>query len=235
MFQTPEQAPLRGTGHQRQGIRFLRCHGRWRLADSRRTLCQRVGRQEAQVLVVACAHAWRTHESLGSHLAAQWSVRFQRAHSAMASVSTGHSPMRISRRTTTRWRCSSACYGNRDGLENTPDSPDGCLLPAPTPRAGELFLRKGAAKVGVPVVAIHRAVLTKQLDHKRIPALLHPGNPGAQKIIAEDMQRRAACFWATDCGRGCSIRANYQSTTVHLPPALSTGNLDIVTMPWFAR
>jgi choline dehydrogenase-like flavoprotein len=43
------------------------------------------------------------------------------------------------------------------------------------------------------------------------------------------MQARAACFWATDCGRGCSIRANYQSTTVHLPPALATGNLDIVT------
>ncbi|MGE5151487.1 MAG: GMC oxidoreductase, partial [Rhodospirillaceae bacterium] len=42
-------------------------------------------------------------------------------------------------------------------------------------------------------------------------------------------QRRAACFWATPCGRGCSIRANYQSTTVHLPPALATGKLDIVT------
>jgi len=58
---------------------------------------------------------------------------------------------------------------------------------------------------------------------------LHPGNLKAQKIIAAHMQRRAACFWATDCGRGCSIQANYQSTTVHLPPALATGNLDIVT------
>ena len=42
------------------------------------------------------------------------------------------------------------------------------------------------------------------------------------------MRERAACFWATSCGRGCSIRANYQSTTVHLPPALATGNLDIL-------
>ena len=42
------------------------------------------------------------------------------------------------------------------------------------------------------------------------------------------MRRRAACFWATPCGRGCSIGANYQSTTVHLPPALATGNLDII-------
>jgi choline dehydrogenase-like flavoprotein len=120
-------------------------------------------------------------------------------------------------------------HGSRDGLENTPDSPEGVLLPAPPPRAGELLLRKGSAKVGVPVVAMRRAVLTRQLDHKRLPALLHPGNPRAQKIIAEHMAGRAACFWATDCGRGCSIRANYQSTTVHLPPALATGNLDILT------
>jgi choline dehydrogenase-like flavoprotein len=43
------------------------------------------------------------------------------------------------------------------------------------------------------------------------------------------MQARAPCVWATPCGRGCAIRANYQSTTVHLPPALSSGNLDITT------
>src|SRR5258706_15409656 len=42
------------------------------------------------------------------------------------------------------------------------------------------------------------------------------------------MQSRTPCFWATSCGRGCSIKANYQSTTVHLPPALATGNLDII-------
>lgn len=43
------------------------------------------------------------------------------------------------------------------------------------------------------------------------------------------MDSRAACFWATPCGRGCSVGANYQSTTVHLPPALATGKLDILT------
>lgn len=119
-------------------------------------------------------------------------------------------------------------YGDNDGLENTPDSPAGCLLPAPKGRAGELLIQKHAKKVGVPVVAVHRAVLTRQLDYKRTPALLHPGNERAQKIVAESMRSRAPCFWATECGRGCSIRANYQSTTVHLPPALATGNLDIL-------
>jgi choline dehydrogenase-like flavoprotein len=51
----------------------------------------------------------------------------------------------------------------------------------------------------------------------------------AQRVLAKAMSERAACFWATDCSRGCSIRANYQSTTVHLPPALATGNLDILS------
>ncbi len=119
-------------------------------------------------------------------------------------------------------------YGENDGLENTPNSPEGCLLPAPPGRAGEQLIRKDAAKVGVPVIAMHRAVLTKALDYKRIAPLLHPSNPKAQAIAAEAMRSRAACFWATECGRGCSIRANYQSTTVHLPPALATGNLDIL-------
>jgi choline dehydrogenase-like flavoprotein len=120
-------------------------------------------------------------------------------------------------------------YGDNDGLENTPSSSPGCLLPPPKPRAGEALIKHHARKQGVPIVAVHRAVMTRQLDHQRIPALLHPGNLKAQKIVAEAMRNRAACFWATDCGRGCSIKANYQSTTVHLPPALASGNLDIVT------
>jgi choline dehydrogenase-like flavoprotein len=120
-------------------------------------------------------------------------------------------------------------YGTNDGLENTPDSPDGCLLPPPKARIGELLARQRGRSLGIPVIPIRRAVLTRPLDHKTIPARLHPGNAKAQRILAEDMQNRAACFWATQCGRGCSIRANYQSTTVHLPPALETGNLDILT------
>ncbi len=43
------------------------------------------------------------------------------------------------------------------------------------------------------------------------------------------MAERSACFWATPCGRGCQVAANYQSTTVHLPPALASGNLDIIS------
>ena len=120
-------------------------------------------------------------------------------------------------------------YGSNEGLENTPDSPSGVLLPPPKPRAGELLAQQRAKVLGLPVIPIHRAVLSVRQDADRIPAILHPGNPTAQRILADAMRQRAACFWATECGRGCAIKANYQSTTVHLPPALATGNLDILT------
>jgi choline dehydrogenase-like flavoprotein len=120
-------------------------------------------------------------------------------------------------------------YGDNDGHENSPDSSPGVLQPPPPARASERYAKKYMNQLGVPVYAIHRAVLTQRQDPAVLPAKLHPGNLRAQKILAQAMSERAACFWATPCGRGCSIRANYQSTTVHLPPALATGNLDIVT------
>jgi choline dehydrogenase-like flavoprotein len=120
-------------------------------------------------------------------------------------------------------------YGTNEGLENTPNSPEGILLPPPRARIGELLARQRGRILGIPVIPARRAVLSRPLDHKTIPAKLHPGNAKAQRILAEDMQNRAACFWATMCGRGCAIRANYQSTTVHLPPAHATGNFDLLT------
>jgi choline dehydrogenase-like flavoprotein len=120
-------------------------------------------------------------------------------------------------------------YGANDGLENTPHSPPGCLLPPPKPRVSDLLIAQRSRRIGIPAIAGHRAVLTRPLDHRNTPAKLHPGNPTAQRIVAAAMRSRAACIWATPCNRGCSIRANYQSTTVHLPPALETGKLDVMT------
>ncbi|MFM9030808.1 MAG: FAD-binding protein, partial [Opitutaceae bacterium] len=115
-------------------------------------------------------------------------------------------------------------YGDNRGLENTPDSPAGCLQPPPAFRAAERFGQHHGKKLGLPVVPIHRAVLTRKQDPDVLPAKIHPGNPRAQRLLADAMRARQACFWATPCGRGCSIKANYQSTTVHLPPALASGN-----------
>lgn len=96
-------------------------------------------------------------------------------------------------------------YGSNEGLENTPNSSPGVLQPPPKPRGYELLTRKACAPLGIPVIPSHLAILMQPLNG------------------------RAACFYATDCGRGCSIKANFQSTTVLLPPALATGNLDVVT------
>jgi len=120
-------------------------------------------------------------------------------------------------------------FGAAEGIENSPDSPPGVLLPPPPLRAGERLVAQRGKKLGLTVAPIHRAVLSVRQDADTLPAKLHPQNPKAQRILAESMRQRAACFWATDCHRGCSIKANYQSTTVHLPPALATGNLEIVT------
>ncbi|HSY94238.1 MAG TPA: GMC family oxidoreductase [Steroidobacteraceae bacterium] len=120
-------------------------------------------------------------------------------------------------------------YGSNEGLENTPNSPPGCLLPPPKPIVSDYLIAQRAKRLGIPVIPGHRAVLTQPLDYQRSPARLHPGNAAAQRILAADMRSRGACLWATPCGRGCSVRANYQSATVHLPPALHSGNLDIRT------
>lgn len=119
-------------------------------------------------------------------------------------------------------------HGSNEGLENTPDSSPGVLQPPPAPRVGELLVQKHGRRFGLPVIPIHRAVMTRKPDPATLPAKIHPGNAKAQRILAQDMSTRLACFWATPCVRGCSIRATYQSTTVHLPPALATGNLDIL-------
>ncbi|MEP6622603.1 MAG: GMC family oxidoreductase, partial [bacterium] len=54
-------------------------------------------------------------------------------------------------------------YGTNEGFENTPNSPAGVLLPPPAARAGELLAQHRARKLGIPIVPIHRAVLTRRL------------------------------------------------------------------------
>lgn len=120
-------------------------------------------------------------------------------------------------------------YGSTEGLENTPDSSPGILQPAPPPRATELYTQHVCRDLDIPVVPAHLAILTERQDADRLPAFLFPNNPLAQRVTAESMRQRQACFYATPCGRGCSIKANFQSPTVLIPPALATGNLDIRT------
>lgn len=121
-------------------------------------------------------------------------------------------------------------YGSNEGLENTPSSSPDVLLPPPAPRVHELLTRKTCDdQLDIPVIPAHLAILSTRQDAERWPAELFPDNPLARRVVGQSMRSRAACFWATPCGRGCSIRANFQSTTVLLPPALATGNLEVRT------
>lgn len=121
-------------------------------------------------------------------------------------------------------------YGSNEGLENTPNSSPGVLQPPPAPRATELLTQKVCEdELDIPVIPAHLAIMTQRQQADRLSRELWPDNPLAQRVTAESMRSRAACFYATPCGRGCSIKANFQSPTVLLPPALATGNLDIIT------
>src|SRR4051812_3375145 len=82
-------------------------------------------------------------------------------------------------------------YGENNGLENTPDSPPGCLLPPPKARAGEMLATQRAKKIGLPSIPIHRAVLSVKQDADNIPRKLHPNDPKAQRILADAMRARA--------------------------------------------
>ena len=121
-------------------------------------------------------------------------------------------------------------YGTNEGLENTPDSSPGILQPPPAPRPHELLIQKAAGeRLGIPVIPAHIAILTERQDADRLARFLWPSNELARRVTADSMRARSACFYATPCGRGCSIKANFQSPTVVLPPALATGNLEIRT------
>jgi len=95
--------------------------------------------------------------------------------------------------------------GLAHGLENTPDSPPGVHHVPPPPRAHEVMMTRAFKAMGIPVAAMRGAVITRPIDG------------------------RGACLYTTDCGRGCSVAANFQSTTVLLPPARATGQLTIRT------
>ncbi|MEP6583922.1 MAG: GMC family oxidoreductase [Ginsengibacter sp.] len=94
-------------------------------------------------------------------------------------------------------------FGSNEGL---PNDPDGIFLPPPKPRLHELFIKKGATSVGVPVIPSRLSILTKQIN-----------------------KERGSCFYCAQCGRSCKVYADFSSSSVLIKPALATGNVDLVT------
>jgi choline dehydrogenase-like flavoprotein len=93
-------------------------------------------------------------------------------------------------------------FGSVEGLEN---EPDGIFLPPPKPRLHELMIKKGAATAGVTVIPSRLSILTKQINDER-----------------------GTCFFCSQCSRGCTVYADFSSSSVLVKPAIATGNVDVI-------
>jgi len=89
--------------------------------------------------------------------------------------------------------------------ENLDILPDGVFMPPPRPRCGEMEIQKAGERLGIKVIPIRRAVLTRPYD----------GRP--------------SCHYCGACGRGCDVGAFFDSRTVMVDRAEATGNLTLVT------
>lgn len=94
-------------------------------------------------------------------------------------------------------------FGSKEGMEN---EPDGFFLPPPKPRLHELYFKKGAEKINIPVIPSRLSILTR-------------------KINAE----RGVCFYCAQCNRACQVYADFSSSTCLVKPAMKKGTVDLYT------
>jgi len=225
MFQTPKDAPLRGSGNADKPFGFYDAtvDGGWRVPGEPFTTAPGSNFQwwRARMLGGRTNHWGRISLRMGPYdfkpksrdgLGEDWPMTYE----TMAPYYD-------------KTELLIGVYGGDDDLENTPRSSPGVLQPPPAARTYELLTKQACDHLKIPVIPAHRAVLTQRQDSVRLPQKLHPGNRLAQRVLRDSMNSRMACFYATDCGRGCSIKANFQSTTVLIPPAMATGNVTLVT------
>jgi choline dehydrogenase-like flavoprotein len=92
-------------------------------------------------------------------------------------------------------------FGTNEGL---PNDPDGYFLPPPKPRLHELMIKKAATDAGVPVIPARKSMLTRPIN-----------------------KDRGSCFFCGQCGRGCSVHADFSSSTCLVKPARKTGNVTL--------
>ncbi len=94
-------------------------------------------------------------------------------------------------------------FGSKEGIYN---EPDGFFLPPPKPRLHELFLKKGADKVNIPVIPSRLSILTRPISNER-----------------------GVCFFCRQCNRGCQAYADFSSGTCLVKPAMKKGKVDLYT------
>jgi len=89
--------------------------------------------------------------------------------------------------------------------ENLPNDPDSIFLPPPKPRLHELFIKDAGTALNIPVIPSRLSILTKPIN-----------------------KERGSCFYCRQCNRGCTVYADFSSSSVLVKPAIETGNVDII-------
>lgn len=93
-------------------------------------------------------------------------------------------------------------FGTKEGIYN---EPDGIFLPPPKPRLHELMIKDAATAVGVKVIPSRLSILTQKINDER-----------------------GACFYCSQCNRGCTVYGDFSSSSVLVKPAIKTGNVDVI-------
>lgn len=92
-------------------------------------------------------------------------------------------------------------FGTNEGIHN---EPGGVFMDPPEPRCYEHLIKGTCDDMGIPAI------------------------PSRLSIITEPHNGRAACHYCGQCNRSCSTHSNFSTPSVLLPPALETGNLEII-------
>jgi len=99
--------------------------------------------------------------------------------------------------------------GGDDDQDSLPGSK--YYLPPPAMRCGEKLLKKAGAGIGISMVPVRRAVLTRP----------HNGHN--------------ACHYCGACGRGCDVSAFFSASDYLMEPALKTGRVEVIDNAVVAR
>ncbi len=91
--------------------------------------------------------------------------------------------------------------GNDDHLEILPAGSS--YMPPPPLRCSEQILKREAGKIGIPVISVRKALLTRQYDN------------------------RPPCHYCGHCMDGCDVSAIFSTPGSMLPKARKTGNLTL--------
>jgi choline dehydrogenase-like flavoprotein len=99
--------------------------------------------------------------------------------------------------------------GGDDDQDSLPGSR--YFLPPPPLRCGEHIIKKAASSLGIGIVPIRRAVLTR------------------------DYNGHTKCHYCGACGAGCDVGAFFNSSDYLIEPALKTGRLNVIDNAVAAR